>query len=251
KDAAVVASDVAVFKKLLCLVDGFFIWEFMTTLDYEWNIIQERIRFRWTIWIYLLIRVATLAMVAINIFLNLDVTTPINCEITMVFQFVLAYLVLASSSLLIVLRIIAIWENKIIVAVATGMWVTNIAFLIQGRSYLSRFHSTFGDENCVTINLESIRLSTIVALVTDIILLTIMVIGLFRMRRHGGGTMALGRLLWSQGVIWLVIAVVADLTPTVFQIPWVITMSIAASRMYRSLSEFLSSDISQNTLPTN
>jgi hypothetical protein len=26
-------------------------WEFMTTLDYEWNIIQERIRFRWTIWV--------------------------------------------------------------------------------------------------------------------------------------------------------------------------------------------------------
>jgi hypothetical protein len=61
-----------------------------------------------------------------------------------------------------------------------------------------QFHSTFGDENCVTSNLESIRLSTIVALVTDIILLSIMLIGLFRMRRHGGGALALGRLLWSQ-----------------------------------------------------
>jgi hypothetical protein len=102
-----------------------------------------------------------------------------------------------------------------------------------------QFHSTFGDENCVASNLESIRLSTIVALVTDIVLLTIMLIGLARMRRHGGGTMALGRLLWKQvgrcsksswqppcsrlienisirkGVIWLVVSVVAELTPTV------------------------------------
>ena len=91
----------------------------------------------------------------------------------------------------------------------------------------------------MTSNLESIRLSTIVALVTDIILLSIMLIGLFRMRRHGGGALALGRLLWSQvghcsnasrqlpcsrlienisihkGVIWLVVSVVAELTPTV------------------------------------
>ncbi|KAF8492448.1 hypothetical protein F5888DRAFT_917715 [Russula emetica] len=260
-DFAVIASDVAVLKKFLCLVDGFFIWEFMTTLGYEWNIIQERLRYRWTIWIYSLTRVATLVMVAINIF-NVDTTSPINCQITMRFQFALAYLTIVFSSLLIVLRIIAIWDkNRIIIAVATGMWGTNIVFLIQG---VCGFHATWGDENCVVTDLESIRLSTIVALVTDIVLLSIMLIGLSRMRRHGGGTMALGRLLWNQGVIWLVVAVVAELTPTVFicldlnepfnlvfQIPWVITMSIAATRMYRSLSEFLSSNISQKTLPTS
>lgn len=260
-DPAVIASDIAVLKKFLCLVDGFFIWEFMTTLGYEWNIIQERHRCRWTIWVYSLTRVATLVVVAINIF-NLDVTTPINCQITMVFQFILAYLTLVSSSLLIVLRIIAIWEkNRIIIAVAFGMWGTNVVFLIQG---VCGFHATWGGENCMVTNLESIRLSTIVALVTDIILLSIMLIGLSRMYRHDGDTMALGRLLWNQGVIWLVVAVVAELTPTVFicldlnepfnivfQIPWVVTMSIAATRMYRSLSEFLSTNISQKTLPTS
>lgn len=47
-------------------------------------------------------------------------------------------------------------------------------------------------------NLQSIRLSTIVALVTDIILLSIMLLGLSRIRRSGSGTMALGRLLWNQ-----------------------------------------------------
>jgi len=260
-DFAVIASDVAVLKKFLCLVDGFFIWEFMTTLGYEWNIIQKRPRFRWTIWVYSLTRVATLIMVAINIF-NLDATTPINCQTTMRFQFILAYLTLVSSSLLIVLRIIAIWDkNRIIIAVAFGMWGTNVVFLIQG---VFGFHATWGNENCAVTDLESIRLSTIVALVTDIILLSIMLIGLSHMRHHGGGTMALGRLLWNQGVIWLVVSVVAELTPTVFicldlnepfnlvfQIPWVITMSIAATRMYRSLSEFMSSNISQKTLPTS
>src|SRR6266852_5486704 len=26
-------------------------WEFMTTLGYEWNIIHQRLRYRWTIWV--------------------------------------------------------------------------------------------------------------------------------------------------------------------------------------------------------
>lgn len=96
-----------------------------------------------------------------------------------------------------------------------------------------------GEKNCVVTSMDSIRLSTIVAFVTDVILLSIMLVGLSRMRRHGDGTMTLGRLLWNQvgqcfflptavpsahrrifireGVIWLVVAVVAELTPTVSQ----------------------------------
>lgn len=45
--------------------------------------------------------------------------------------------------------------------------------------------------------LESIKLSTTFALITDIVLLSIMLIGLSRIRRYGG-MLALGRLLWNQ-----------------------------------------------------
>jgi hypothetical protein len=37
-------------------------------------------------------------------------------------------------------------------------------------------------------------------MVTDIILLLIMLIGLLRLRRDGGGTFGLGQLLWKQ--VW-------------------------------------------------
>lgn len=211
--------------------------------------------------IYSLARVATLVLVLLNIY-TIDATTPVNCQLLMSFQFTLAYLALAASSLLIVLRVIAIWErNKIIIAIATGIWGTNNIFLVQG---VLRFHTTFGDANCQVHDVQSIKLSTTFALITDIVLFSIMLIGLARLRRHG--MMALGRLLWNQGVIWVLVAVVAELTPTVFiyldlndpfnvlfQIPWVITMSIAATRMYRALSDFLSSssNMSQGILPTS
>ncbi|KAN0118718.1 hypothetical protein V8E52_004829 [Russula decolorans] len=238
-------------------------WEYMITLDYEWNVIRGRRPYRWTIWIYSLTRVAALATVALNIY-SIDVMTQINCQVTINLQFIFAYLAFATSSLLIVLRIIAIWDRKrIIVAFAAGLWGINVAFLIQG---VLRFRSSWQVDNlfdgCVHY-LDSIRLSTIVTFATDIILLLIMLFGLYRLRRHGGSPMALGRLLWNQGIAWFLLAVATELTPTVFIIlnlnqtldlmflvPWMIAMSIAATRMYRSLSDFLSSDVSQNIPPT-
>jgi len=48
------------------------------------------------------------------------------------------------------------------------------------------------------IHMESIKISTIVALGTDTSLILIMLLGLFYLRRCGGGTMALGHFLWNQ-----------------------------------------------------
>ena len=91
--------------------------------------------------------------------------------------------------------------------------------------------------NDCALYLDSVKLSTISAFVTDITLLLMMLFGLYRIRRYGG-LMTLGRLLWNQvsrlalllanhrafnspvcsfreGVVWLLIAIVAELMPTV------------------------------------
>ncbi|KAN0118763.1 hypothetical protein V8E52_004874 [Russula decolorans] len=265
RDPIAISRESDEVNRFWSFVDGVFIWEFIVTLDYEWSVIRGRRPYGWTIWIYSLTRVATLAAVVLNL-LSIDVTTQINCQVSVDLQFIFAYLAFAASSLLIVLRIIAIWDRKkIIVAFATGVWGINIAFLIQG---VLRFHSSREIDNALdgcAFYLDSIRLSTVVAFAADTILLLIMLFGLYRLRRHDhGGVMTLGRLLWNQGVVWLLLAVAAELTPTVFilldlnqvsdlmfQVPWVIAMSIVATQMYRSLSNFLSSDVSQESLPTS
>ena len=80
-----------------------FSWEFFTTLDYEWSIIQGRRPYRWTIWvrstaslffpptdlhsdihrlqIYSLTRVAALLSVIVNI-IGFDASKPINCQVS-------------------------------------------------------------------------------------------------------------------------------------------------------------------------
>jgi hypothetical protein len=76
-------------------------WEYLTTLDFELDVIQRRRPYRWTIWvgndrrhsrltlttwvefpvrqIYSLTRVSTLMAVILS-FVSLDTTTPLNCQ---------------------------------------------------------------------------------------------------------------------------------------------------------------------------
>jgi hypothetical protein len=58
---------------------GLYIWEFFTTLDYEWGVIRGDLPYRWTIWIYSFARVAALVGL-ILCFVIMDVSTPINCQ---------------------------------------------------------------------------------------------------------------------------------------------------------------------------
>ncbi|KAF8492443.1 hypothetical protein F5888DRAFT_1806871 [Russula emetica] len=265
RDPFTIASESNEADRFWSFVDGIFIWEFIVTLDYEWSVIRGRRPYRWTIWIYSLTRVATLASVVLNIY-TIDVT-HINCQVTVGLQFVFAYLAFAASSLLIVLRIIAIWNrNRIIVAFATGVWGINITFLIQG---VIRFRASWEINNEIGLGgcvfyLDSIRLSTVVAFAADTILLLIMLFGrpvaLFANYR----TLDSPVYFLHKGVVWLLLVVATELTPTVFilldlnqlldlmfQVPWMIAMSIAATRMYRSLSDFLSLDVSQKIPSTS
>ena len=53
-------------------------------------------------------------------------------------------------------------------------------------------------KQCILTNVETSRPSIISLLVSDFLLLLIMLAGLLRLRRKGGGTFRLGRFLWRQ-----------------------------------------------------
>jgi hypothetical protein len=51
---------------------------------------------------------------------------------------------------------------------------------------------------CVTVSTEGSKPSIVSILVTDSVLISVMLVGLFRLRSHGGGAFRLGKLLWKQ-----------------------------------------------------
>ncbi|KAN0118077.1 hypothetical protein V8E52_005664 [Russula decolorans] len=252
RDPAIIALDSWALVKFCHAAGSLYIWEFFITLDYEWSVFRGHRPYRWSIWIYCITRVATLATVILNL-VGLNVTTKINCQLWITSVLTFGYLAFATASLLIVLRIMAIWnKNRVVVAISLGVWMANIAFLIQG---IARLRSTWvpAQECCVIHDTESNKPNIIVTLIADITLLLIMLIGLLRLRRYGVGSFGLGQFLWKQGVVWLLIATFAEVTPVVFisldlndpfnlmfQIPAMTIMSIAATRMHRSLANFAS-----------
>jgi len=148
------------------------------------------------------------------------------------------------------LRIIAIWnKNKVISGIAFGLWLNNTAFCIL---CIVRIRSVWVPDvtACSVLNIESSKLTVIVSTVTDLILLFIMFVGLLNLRYEGCGTLGLTGLLWKQGVIWLSLAIAVEIPPAVFfilplnyplnvilQPPSAVAMAIAATRMYRSLTD--------------
>ncbi|KAI0278280.1 hypothetical protein BGY98DRAFT_549610 [Russula aff. rugulosa BPL654] len=254
-DPIVVEHDFEVLKYFWHTINGLYIWEFLTTLDFELDVIRRRRPYRWTIWIYSLTRLSTLMTVILNVILNLtfDTTTviPINCQAFITSQLTFAYLGLVTASLLIIFRITAIWDkNKLVVGTAIIVWATNVSAMILG---IVRIRSAWVSvlQDCVVLNTEKSKPSIIITLITDIVLLLIVLIGLLRLH-DSGGSFALGRLLWKQGVIWLLIATVAGVPPMafiilnlnaslnlMFQLPSAIAMSIAATRIHRNLAHFV------------
>jgi len=245
------------FGVLAC---GLYIWEFLTHLGYEWSVIQGRRPYRWTIWIYSADRLSTLAA-AISYIMFLIISIPINCKVLTILEFTFAYMTFSFSSLLIVIRVIAIWnKNKFVVAFAVALWLTNASFFIYG---ITQIRAGWVPQyiSCDTPNIQSNKLAITAMPVTDIALLVIMLIGLLRIRHRGGGRLDLGRLLWKQGVIYLFVATIAEIPPAVFLLldlnigldymflmPSLIAMSIAATRMYRSLADFgFSADIGNSS----
>ncbi len=51
---------------------------------------------------------------------------------------------------------------------------------------------------CTSNDVETSQLPFVALFITDFLLLLIMLVGLLRLRRGGGGTFKLGRLLWRQ-----------------------------------------------------
>jgi len=192
----------------------------------------------------------------------MDVQTIEGCKVIPQTQFSFTYLAFASASLLVLLRIIAIWNyKKAVVIIAICLWVTNVAFLLQGIIRV-RFVWLPEQRACASSNVDGIGLALIITLLTDILLLVIVLVGLLRVRRSGGGSFGLQGVLWKQGIIWLVLATLAEVPPVVliildlgvdtnllFQFPSLAIMSIAATRMHRALVDYASgsTEITSNT----
>ncbi|KAI9433443.1 hypothetical protein F5148DRAFT_1295437 [Russula earlei] len=153
-DPVVVAQDFRAVVNLWHIVDGLYMCVFLISLPRDsrnatlcppvgnsslplttsGSVIQGHRPYRWTIWLYSLTRISTLLAMIVNM-IGFDTFRPINCQLWVTSEVFFAYFAVANASMLIVLRVIAVWnQNRIVFAISMSTWVANISALIHSKS---------------------------------------------------------------------------------------------------------------------
>jgi len=234
--------------KLQHVFFGLYIWEFLTNLHFDFSLFYPTRRLGWVKWLYLAARFLTLATV-INDVVGLDIGSAVDCKPQVVLNCALSTLSTQAGSVLIAVRVFAVWNRYILIFIISVVGIlAQIGILIYSMNHINAEEWGGLVTNCPFSPHDLAPIST--ALLTfDIILLSLLIIGLFRSRC--AGRFGLWRYLWHQGWLWLGMACLAGVPPvtiiflnfnneldTMLLLPQVIASSIASMRMYRSLYTF-------------
>ncbi|KAI9439923.1 hypothetical protein H4582DRAFT_1560899 [Lactarius indigo] len=220
-------ADYTILTKLIHVLGGVYIWDFVLNLDFEYSVLTGKRKLTWTSPLYLGCRWSSLSLVIVQ-FLALDGPHVIDCQG------------------LIALRVIALWEhNKIVVAITSTSWFANVIIYVYSTV---KAHGNWFERECMIQHTYHSNISVFSTLAIDLLLLTLMLIGLLRWKFESGGIF---QLMYVQGLVWVLVVVLAEIPPAVFialnlndpmnmlfEGVGLIVMSIGASRIYRGLVNF-------------
>ncbi|KAI0061738.1 hypothetical protein BV25DRAFT_744076 [Artomyces pyxidatus] len=210
---ALIAKDYLVVVKLDHVLGGVYIWEYVTSLDYEWSVLTGKRPYRWTVCVYTLCRLSALVAWAV-LFAGLDSTGSINCRAWDTTFYTFAYISLASASFILLLRIYAIWERNVpVTGFCAAAWLASIALNIRSIA-IGRSHHDPTSGACLNTNTHRLLTNAIGILVSDLVLLVFMLAGIRRCRE--ARVFDLWKLLFHQGIAWLVLAAVGEIPTVIF-----------------------------------
>ncbi|KAI9447245.1 hypothetical protein F5148DRAFT_727060 [Russula earlei] len=223
------------------IVAGVYIWEFLSTLDYEYYIVTGKRKLTLTFPLYLGCRWFAL----LSVLIQLRVPPGLECQTFVIIIFASAYLAFLCASALILLRVYALWErNKVIITCTAAIWLANAI------SYIYTTATTHGytfNTICVVENTLHLRISIFSTFITDLAFLVLMLVGVLRWKKAGWNS-GIWSLLYTQGLTWVVVFTLAEVPPLILitlnlndstnliaLVPGLVVTTIGASRIYRGL----------------
>ncbi|KAI9439563.1 hypothetical protein H4582DRAFT_1536206 [Lactarius indigo] len=246
-DPALMSREFLALTKLLHALAGLYIWETVLTAGFELKVLRGKKPYRWTIWLYLGTRYTTF-LTFILFFVQNDSGGKVSCRPFIIANCALSYVSWGFASLIIVLRIIAIWNrNTVVSSIALSLWLVGLGISTRTLALIEPKYDP-DLKTCVFLKTHNMISAAVTILAVDLMLLAIMLMGLLR-HAHRSST-GIWYLLYKQCIVWMVLAAVAEIPPVVFLIlnlndAWnqmlfgvgITMMSIGAARMYRSLSK--------------
>ncbi|KAI0782760.1 hypothetical protein C8Q75DRAFT_495603 [Abortiporus biennis] len=240
-------ADALAFSKMCHAVAGIYFWDFATTLDFEWEFITRKRRFRWPMIFYFASRYMLLFSI-IGQLIALDVTNEVNCDVLYTYNAASALITIGLASINLAIRTVVIWSYKwyIIVPLVIGnlgFWgITGAASTVQATwtpgvgCFVSGFHQ------------DRVIAGFILTICYDF---SVLALAVFKLTFGVSKRTKLMNLMFKDGLIYFVIVCVANIPATTFMIlalnpvmasffdlPVAVTSTMVACRAVRRLHMF-------------
>ncbi|KAF9535170.1 hypothetical protein CPB83DRAFT_872986 [Crepidotus variabilis] len=258
--------DYEVVKKMAHVIFGVYLWEWLSSLPFEWDFVTGRKKIRWPLIFYLINRYSLLVFLVLQLTMfDAPSDRPFNCGKIYQIGYLFGQVALVTASINLTVRTIAIWSN-IYVTAGLGLIVLANCVLVSVEIYYSTAMWIPGI-GCVPNAPYQVdmwlRASFIYSVAFNLLVLAL---NLYKLSVGMGsfgptqpqlyinplkGTSRIAQLIFTQGLIYFFIAFLTDLVSIVFLTlklniamstiavsPTLVISSIAACRSVRTLANF-------------
>jgi hypothetical protein len=253
-----IQRDAAVFIKLMHVLLGIYAYEWFLTLPFDWEFISGKKPFRWPMIFYFANRYLLL-FAMIGIVIGLDTQSEIHCQALFTFNQLAGDAAVGLASINLAIRTMALWSlNVWVVGGLTVIILGHWSLILKGVLVTAKWIPGNG---CVILGAENNILAAIFiySMCFDFIVLVLSAYQLFGVGfgvKGGNGiaTSRIGKLLFGDGLIFFLIAFLANLVATVFMllnlnpimsvifnVPAAVFSTIVACWAVRRLTNFSSS----------
>ncbi|KDR80358.1 hypothetical protein GALMADRAFT_223239 [Galerina marginata CBS 339.88] len=254
---AEVQKDAVAFTKLMHALLGLYAYEFFISLDFEWDFLTGKKRFRWPMIFYFANRYLLLfAMIGIAI--SFDTTREFNCQALYTFNQLAGDAAVGLASVNLSIRTMAIWsQNRYIIGLLILIILGHWSLILQGVQLTAVWVPGVG---CQITQTNNTILATIFiySMCFD---LTVLLLNVYKLLGIKGtknselmGRSRLTHMIFADGLIFFIIAFLANLIATVFMVvnlnqimsvifnvPAAVFSTIVACRAVRRLTNFTNS----------
>ncbi|KAL0959638.1 hypothetical protein HGRIS_011340 [Hohenbuehelia grisea] len=244
-----IARNGAAFGKFMHALLGLYIWEWFTSLNFDWGVIMGTRPRRWPLIFYFLNRYCLLfALIGIAIALN--VTEEIDCQSLYTFNQVFGNASIGLASINLSIRAMAVWSSKwYIVVPLVAIILAHWSLLLHGVLLKAAWIPGMG---CVITETDSnlLAITFIYSMSFDFLVLCLMSWKLANPDNMIPRS-PLVALIFNDGLIYFIVAFLANLIATIFMklnlnpvmsiianVPAAIAATVVACRAVRRLSDF-------------
>ncbi|XP_006463260.1 hypothetical protein AGABI2DRAFT_194141 [Agaricus bisporus var. bisporus H97] len=245
-------KDADAFAKLMHSILGIYLYEWLISLDFEWDFIRGKKTFRWPMIFYFLNRYLFLvAMILMAV--SLDSIKVLNCHALYIFEQLAGNACIGLASISLSIRTMAIWGwNKYLVGSFIVIILGHWSLIFQGAQLKVTWIPGSG---CFPVETHN-RIFVVIFIYAMCFDLLILSLTTYKLVNRLSGNDAMGKsklahVIFRDGLIYFVIAFVANVLATIFMalnlnsiisiifnVPAALGCTISACRAVRRLTNF-------------